>query len=86
MSNGTGGILSWFTQIPSFRDNTFSANQSNCGVRNDTGFAVNYWGASTGPGSDPADQLCETHAGDEPDSTVTPFLTKDPTQAQSALR
>ena len=90
VSNGSGAILGWNTQIPLFRDNTFAANHTNCGVRNDSVLAVNaannYWGAATGPGSDPADDFCEYREDDAPVSIVTPFLTKDPTQGQSALR
>jgi hypothetical protein len=89
VENGIGAIVS-SDQIPLFRDNTFAANDTNCGVRNDSPLPINaannYWGAATGPGTDPADQLCESQPSDGYFSIVTPFLTKDPTQAQSALR
>ena len=72
--------------IPIFRNNSFAANTSNCGVRNFSGTlnaSANYWGAPTGPGADPADTACDF---DGATTVTTPFLTKDPASAQSALR
>jgi hypothetical protein len=52
--------------------------EGNCGIHNASGATIdatgNYWGAATGPGPDPADEVC-----DEPDTgsstVVTPFAT-----------
>ena len=49
----------------------------NCGIYNDSGGAIdatnNYWGAASGPGGDPADELCN-----QPGSStlVAPFATQ----------
>lgn len=86
LGNGTG-VRIW-NAIPIFRNNTFAASTTNCGLRNMSGVAFvatnNYWGAATGPGPDPADDVCEVSAAKT--TITTPFLTSDPTQAQSALR
>ncbi len=47
-----------------------------CGLSTDLANVVaenNYWGAATGPGADPADNVCGTEAGS---ADVTPFATK----------
>ncbi|HLK10998.1 MAG TPA: NosD domain-containing protein [Candidatus Binatia bacterium] len=50
---------------------------ANCGIATDQPVVVsapdNYWGAPTGPGSDPADQACPSSGGSV---TTTPFATK----------
>jgi parallel beta-helix repeat protein len=72
--------------IPIFRNNSFAANTSNCGVRNFAGTldaSRNYWGAPTGPGADPADAACDLGGAT---TLTTPFLTRDPARPQSALR
>lgn len=65
-----------------------AGNRGNCGVQNNTGTTIqatgNYWGAPTGPGPDPADASCVFNPGS---ITVTvPFLTKDPSKPQAAVR
>ena len=48
----------------------------NCGLMNNSGGAIvatgNYWGAATGPGADPADDVCN---GTSATTTTTPFKT-----------
>ena len=54
------------------KNNTFG-NAGDCGIYNDASnllAANNYWGAATGPGVDPADQVCNVPA------TTSPFATK----------
>jgi parallel beta-helix repeat protein len=53
---------------------------SNCGIKNESGFAVsaieNFWGAPSGPGDDPADNArgaCDAGAGQ---TMVVPFATE----------
>jgi len=71
--------------------NTFAGNGtafgSNCGLTNSTGGAVtaagNFWGAATGPGADPADQVCNSFSS----TTITsPFATTDSTPKMAAIR
>jgi hypothetical protein len=61
-SGSTPGL---FTMNTLMGNGTFAG--LNCGVQNDTGGPVtatgNYWGAITGPGPDPADQVCNTAGG-----------------------
>jgi hypothetical protein len=49
----------------------------NCGIFNGSGGTIdatnNYWGAASGPGPDPADDVCN---GEGSSSTVTPFATE----------
>jgi parallel beta-helix repeat protein len=49
---------------------------SNCGIRNASGSSMtathNFWGAATGPGADPADDVCN---GAGSATTTTPFST-----------
>ena len=51
----------------------------NIGLRNGSGGAINatnnFWGAATGPGADPADDICNAGAGSS--TTVAPFATKE---------
>jgi hypothetical protein len=48
-----------------------------CGLKNygqpDFLAANNYWGAASGPGPDPADEIC--HYGEEATTIVEPFAT-----------
>ncbi len=57
--------------------NTFGF--TNCGLLNDTGAAVtatnNFWGVSTGPGANPADNACNTGGGST--TTTAPFATTE---------
>jgi hypothetical protein len=59
------------------KNNIFGNGMSgNCGLSNATVgvlAANNYWGAATGPGADPADDVCNVAGGT---TTVTPFATK----------
>jgi hypothetical protein len=74
-SNPSG---SGFQTLPGFTG-TFEKNNmlgNGCGLRTETPAlpaSNNYWGASTGPGGAPADQVCDQDAGT---ATVTPFATK----------
>jgi parallel beta-helix repeat protein len=49
---------------------------ANCGLRNESGGAIDarntFWGAATGPGADPADDVCNVGST----TTVAPFATK----------
>jgi hypothetical protein len=83
--NAGGGAV--IGQVPGVvTQNLFVGNGHNCGVTNDDFSAGtltasnNYWGAPTGPGSDPADATCSSFGGPV---TTTPFLAKAtaPTQA-----
>ena len=51
----------------------------NCGMNNQSGSAIdarnNFWGAATGPGADPADNVCNFGAGSS--TTTAPFSTKE---------
>ena len=88
---GAGVVLNSGSTPGLMQSNTFAGNGlalgANCGVQNNTGGTViatgNFWGAPTGPGADPADQVCNAVGS----TTVTsPFATTDFTPAQSALR
>ncbi len=85
IGNGTGVRLTPNARVTSFRGNAFVASTTNCGVTDDdslvTDVSGNYWGAATGPGSDPADTVCG-----EPGVVTAPFLTSDPSRPQSAVR
>jgi len=81
-SSGTPGLIF---------GNTFAGNGtafgSNCGLTNNTGGAVtaagNFWGAATGPGADPADQVCNSFSS----TTITsPVATTDSTPKMAAIR
>jgi nitrous oxidase accessory protein NosD len=70
--------------------NTFAGNGgagANCGLINNTGTAVvasgNFWGSTSGPGADPADQACNGAGGSV---TTSPFATTDSTPTMAALR
>jgi hypothetical protein len=58
------------------RNNLVGNGDGNCGLYNDghsgLNAANNYWGAASGPGPDPADDVCNN----EGTTTVTPFATK----------
>lgn len=64
--------------------NNLSGNS--CGIANDglTGLVAtgNYWGASTGPGPDPADDVCNTSAG----TTVTTPFAASPFKIKPAIK
>jgi parallel beta-helix repeat protein len=55
-------------------DGTSTLGFTNCGLLNDTGAAVtatnNFWGAATGPGANPADDVCNTFGST---TTTAPF-------------
>jgi hypothetical protein len=58
---------------------------TDCGLRNDGRSFVaadNHWGAPTGPGADPADDVCNNSGGV---TTVTPFATK-PFKVKPAIK
>jgi parallel beta-helix repeat protein len=58
---------------PIHKNNIFG---NGCGLVNDfaaVDATTNYWGASTGPGPDPADQVCNMNGGT---ATTSPFATK----------
>jgi parallel beta-helix repeat protein len=61
-----------------FADNGHEFSSLNCGLVNDTGNPVsatnNFWGASQGPGPDPADDVCDTGGGGV---TFVPFAKKE---------
>lgn len=86
IGNGTG-VRVWGS-IPAFRNNALVGNLTNCGLENRAGVpflaAANWWGAPSGPGPDPADGACDVTAA--PVTATTPFLPRDPTQPQPALR
>jgi hypothetical protein len=73
-------------EVPIFRDNAFAGSITNCGVRHGSGKLAatdNWWGAPTGPGPDPADDVCSSPGS----VTITaPFLTADPSQPLEPLR
>ncbi|MBI3783776.1 MAG: right-handed parallel beta-helix repeat-containing protein [Deltaproteobacteria bacterium] len=82
VANTSYGIVidSGATVTGPFSKNSIVNNDvtTNCGLSNQSGTAVlatnNFWGASTGPGADPADKVCDSGAGSS--TTSTPFLTK----------
>lgn len=51
--------------------------EGNCGLVNSSGGTIdatnNYWGAASGPGPDPADEVCDF---DDSSTTVSPFATE----------
>ncbi len=64
------------------------ANASNCGLTDDSPSAStdaikNFWGAATGPGSDPADAVCGTNAANV---SVTPVLSKEAKVSVKSLK
>lgn len=75
IGNLTGGILIYAGATPVIRDSNIFGNGSpmhpNCGVINQSGLTINatknFWGAPSGPGSDPADAVCNVG----PSRTVT---------------
>lgn len=84
--NGTWGVtLTVSSSIASFQKNTFTGNGF-CGVQNNTGAAIdasrNFWGTSTGPGPDPADDVCNVSGT----TITTPFLVKAAIPKQAPLR
>jgi parallel beta-helix repeat protein len=68
IGNHAAGIFIYPGANPLIRDNNIYGNGGpfypNCGIYNNSGRTItaskNYWGASTGPGSDPADGVCNT--------------------------
>ena len=81
VGNAAYGNEQGLSVLPGFtgkleRNNLFG-NKSHCGLTNGgvSGLvaANNYWGAATGPGPDPADDVCNMMGGT---TTVTPFATK----------
>ena len=82
IGNGGFGIrIGTFVLNSTFTMNNIFGNDaiggSNCGLVNSSGQMVdatnNFWGAASGPGSDPADDACDTGGG-----TVTvPFASKE---------
>jgi hypothetical protein len=85
IGNGTGVRL--FGEIPIFRDNAFAGSITNCGVAHSgaTKLAAidNWWGAPSGPGADPADDVCDFNGSV---TFTTPFLTTDPSTPLGPLR
>jgi hypothetical protein len=86
--NGDGGaVIGGMPGVVS--QNVFVGNAHNCGVTNDDSTAGtlnasnNYWGAPTGPGSDPADSTCSSFGGVV---TTVPFLTNATAPTQVAQR
>jgi hypothetical protein len=80
------GILGTNTSAPATGNNIFG-NQ--CGVQN-VGFATlnftnDFWGASTGPGVDPADNVCSGLAATSPFATA-PFNVPNPLPVPSVYR
>jgi hypothetical protein len=76
LGNGGLGIRINATGI-SVTENNIFGNLSQCGISSNAPSFIapfNYWGASSGPGPDPADSTC---VGDPANVlTVTPFATK----------
>jgi nitrous oxidase accessory protein NosD len=56
------GTLTSLTANSIFGNGLAAGANHNCGIRNASGGSItatgNYWGASTGPGADPADATC----------------------------
>jgi hypothetical protein len=80
--SGTGPISG-----NTFAGNGLSSSNANCGMLNNSNGALvatnNYWGAATGPGADPADQICN---GFGSSTTTSPHATKATIPLQSPLR
>jgi hypothetical protein len=77
INNGTDGItISFSTAI--LKGNNIFGNGV-CGVNNQGSGALdargNFWGAPTGPGPDPADDVCNLEAGDA--TQTVPFATRE---------
>jgi hypothetical protein len=56
------GVATFTTNTTIERNNLYGNLAGNCGLRNASGGTVNaphnFWGAASGPGADPADQVC----------------------------
>jgi hypothetical protein len=92
-NSSTGATLNPGAVLGLIASNTFSGNATiasplnNCGLYNNTGGHViatdNFWGSVTGPGPDPADQVCNAVGSS---TTTTPFATVDVTPRMAAMR
>ncbi len=75
-NRGLGISLIGSATVANITDNNIFGNGS-CGVQNNTGALVtasgNFWGAATGPGSDPADAVCNDASST---TVVEPVATK----------
>jgi Right handed beta helix region len=75
--NGNGLNADSLSSLGRFERNNVTGNLE-CGLRNsgsspsDVNAQNNYWGAATGPGSDPADNVCDSETST---TLTTPFAT-----------
>jgi hypothetical protein len=82
VGNGGVGMRVFEAAASTITENNFFGNDTggdNCGMLNNSGSTItainNYWGASTGPGADPADLACGAAFGDP--IIFAPFATKE---------
>lgn len=77
LGNGGGGIYAEVSATIT-QNNLYGNDAPNCGLVNASGGTINatnnFWGAASGPGPDPADDVCNLGSST---TTVEPFATKE---------
>lgn len=77
LGNVTG--IYTFSSATITQNNLYGNDATNCGLVNDSGGPLdatnNFWGAATGPGPDPADDVCDV-PNTNSTTLVTPFATQ----------